>query len=137
MPCGDVTELIDLTLDQEHRISAYRLSKKTCGGAVGLESFLLGEIGGLSANQIAEAEDRACRSPGASRKNIEEFLKWKHFNAVRSVIRAYFGMSGCGVGDACTISTIDYDDNQTMISAEINVDLMVEEIESCSHCGPG
>lgn len=136
MPCGDITETIKVTLDNDNRIDSYSLSKKTCGGAIGVESLLLDHVGGLSIDQIIRTDELSFAHTNMAEDEIEQYLKLKHFHAIRSVLNVFVGVSPGGTGDACTIAAIEYGDEYTVIDAEIKISLLADRIEPCDHCGP-
>jgi len=137
MPCGDITERITITLDSESRVDSYTFFKKTCGGAVGIDSLILDRIGGQSIDSIVSDSELGFLRAGIDGEDVEEFLRVKHFHAIQSVLRAYLGVSSGGVGESCTIAGVDYDGGFTTIDADIDIDLMVDQIKACAHCGPG
>ena len=137
MPCGDITERIKLTLDNDNRIDSYALSKKTCGGAVGLESLILEHVGGQSIDEIIGNTELSFLQPSTAEDEIEQYLRQKHFYAIRSVLNVYVGVSPGGTGDLCTIAGIEHSSEFTVIDAEISIDLLADQVEPCDHCGPG
>lgn len=136
MPCTDITENIRVTLDNDNRIDTYRLSKKTCGGAIGVESLLLDYVGGQSVDEIIGDKELSFLQPNLAEDEIEQYLKLKHFHAIRSVLNVFVGISPGGRGDACTIAGIEYGEGYTVIDAEIKISLVADRIEPCDHCGP-
>lgn len=136
MPCTDITENIRVTLDHDNRIDSYTLSKKTCGGAIGVESLLLAHVGGRSIDDIVGNHELSFLQPSMSEDEIEAYLKLKHFHAIQSVLNVFVGISPGGTGDACTIAAIEYGDGYTVIDAEIKINLLADQIEPCDHCGP-
>lgn len=136
MPCGDITEKIKLTLDNNNRIDSYSLSKKTCGGAIGFESLLLDYVGGQSIDKILGNNELSFLQTDLADEDIEIYLRLKHFYAIQSVLNVYLGNSSGGTGDSCTIAGIEYNDGYIIIDAEIKIDLLADQIKSCDHCGP-
>ena len=137
MPCGDITERIKLSIDNDDRLVSYRFSKKTCGGGIGTESLLDDWVIGQHIDEIIGQNQFAFAATNFSRDDIEEFLKLKHFNAIQTVIRVFLGLSPGGVGSPCTIAGIEYDRENIVIDAEISIDLNAEKVKACEHCGPG
>jgi hypothetical protein len=126
-----------VVLDQDDRLKSYRLLKRTCGGAVGAESFLLEKLQGRAVPELlALHADTFCRENIVS-TDIEEFLSLKHFFALKAVLEAFSGYSPAGVDSACTLSGIRYDIDGATIDAEIAVAVVTELISSCGHCGGG
>ncbi|MCH8205331.1 MAG: hypothetical protein IID09_09210, partial [Candidatus Hydrogenedentes bacterium] len=74
MPCKDVTELLEVVLDGEDRLKAYKFQKRTCGQGVGAESLLIDQLEGRSLEELLDktAEDFLTEFPIFD--EIEEFL---------------------------------------------------------------
>ena len=136
MPCGDITDSIKLTLDNNNRLDSYSFSKKTCGGAIGLESLLMDDIGGQPIEKIIGSNELLFLRTNQAEDEVEIYLRQKHFYAIQTVLNVYLGKSPGGVGDLCTIAGIEFYDGNTVIDAEIKINLLTEPIESCDHCGP-
>jgi hypothetical protein len=137
LPCNDVNEKISVSLDGEDRLRSYRLTKITCGGEVGRDSLLLDRLGGLTTGEIIEIAERRQKRQHDPKDHVEEFLTLKHLNAVSATLRAYTGDAPGGALNACTIVSVNYDSDGTVIEAEIDVDLLTEQVKACAHCGPG
>jgi len=52
------------------------------------------------------------------------------------VLNIYVGKSSGGANDICAIAGIEYDGGNTIIDAEIKINLLADNIESCDSCGP-
>lgn len=135
MPCDDITEKIKLTLNDDNRIESYSFSKKTCGGGIGLESLLLDDIGGQFIEDIINNNSILSFPAKIDESNIESYLRLKHLYAIQTVLNVYLGKTSGGVNDSCTIAAIEYDENETVIQAEIKIDLATNRIKLCDHCG--
>jgi hypothetical protein len=136
MPCNDITEKIRIVLDRNDRLISYRLFKKTCGSAVGEESLLSDSLTGLGIDDILLPDKVTSYGTKTSGNQIERFLNLKHLLAIRAVLLSFTGRNSAGVDDTCTMAGISYDGGDTIIDAEINIGLITEQIEACSHCGP-
>lgn len=136
MPCNDITEKIRIVLDRNDRFKSYRLFKKTCGGAVGAESLLSDNLTGLGIDDILRPDKVTSYGKKTSADHIEKFLNLKHFLAIRAALLSFTGKDSAGIGDTCTIAGISYDGDDTIIEAEINIGLITEQIEACSHREP-
>jgi hypothetical protein len=136
MPCDDITENLRLTLDGENQLTSYSLSKKTCGGAVGLDSILLDYLGGQPVDKIIGNEQASLLPEQTTEDEIEMYFKLKHFFALQSVLKVYLGKASGGAGDSCAIVAIEHDGGNTIIDAEIRIDLLTDQIEACGRCGP-
>jgi len=137
MPCGDITENIEITLDKDDRLKTYSLNKKTCGGAVGAESFLLDKLENESVTRILEFDLPYTGHHQRPEDHAEEFVALKHLNALKSALQVYTGAASGAVSEPCTIVGVGYDGEDLVISAQIDVDLMTSRIKACAHCGPG
>ncbi|RKX20811.1 MAG: hypothetical protein DRP51_05165 [Candidatus Zixiibacteriota bacterium] len=136
MPCGDITERLKLTVDDNNCLDSYIFSKKTCGGAIGMESLLLDYIGGKSIETIIKSNELTFLQTNLAKEDIETYLRLKHFSAIQSVLNIYVGKSSGGANDICAIAGIEYDGGNTIIDAEIKINLLADNIESCDSCGP-
>ena len=65
-------------------------------------------------------------------RQIEEFLKLKHLFAIRAALASFSGKDPAGVDDTCTISSVSYDGDDTIIDAEIDIKLLSGQIEACT-----
>jgi len=137
MPCGDITERIRLSIDNDDRLVSYQFSKKTCGGGIGTETLLEDQLIGQHIDTILGQNDYLSATSNFGADNIDEFLKLKHFHAIQNVIRVFLGLAPGGVGDSCTIAGIEHDHDSIVIDAEIRIDLNAEKVKACDHCGPG
>ena len=137
MPCGDVGENITIVLDVNGRLRSYKLTKSTCGGAVGVESFLLDKLQNKTVAGILSYDPVFSGNHQRPEDHAEEFVALKHLHAVKSTLEVYTGNAPGAVGDPCTIAGVSYDGDDTIIDAQIDIRLMTERIKACAHCGPG
>lgn len=63
-----------------------------------------------------------------------EYLHLKHLLAIQSGIRAMFGQPPAGAIDYCVVESIEHGPERVKMTARISVDLMTDEIKSCSNC---
>lgn len=127
MPCNDVTEIIQVTLDSEDRLTKYLFAKKTCGRGVGHASLLLEELSGRSAEEILSlGPDDIRRETG-----IEDFLRQKHLMALQGAMAILTGEAYGGVTDWCAPLEIVREGDETLIRARILVDILTERIAAC------
>lgn len=136
MPCGDITEKISVVLDSGNRIKSYSFSKKTCGGSIGDDDIIKIDIIDQTAENVIKQHQYGFMQKTYTGDEIVDFLKVKHFLAIKSVLNVYLGNVPGGVGNACTITKIEYDIDSTIIHAEINSNLDAVKVKSCDHCGP-
>ncbi len=134
MPCSDVTELIQVTLDNDERLEDYFFSKRTCGQGVGAGNLLIEQFRGRTVDEILayDAEHYVTEFPVED--ELEEFLGLKHFFAIQSVLEVLVGKEPGGKGDPCAAAEISYDDGRLVIDGQIEVDLVTEKIKSCGNC---
>ncbi len=137
MPCTDITEIIKITLDRDQKLKSYRFSKKTCGGAVGYESMLQDHLAGSSVEHIISLDEHTFCEDNKPDNQIEEFLGLKHLFALQAALRVYAGIDPGSVGKSCALAEIGFDGADTVIDADINVNIITERIRACAHCGPG
>lgn len=136
MPCGDLTERMRIVLDRRERLKSYLLTKKTCGGAVGVGSLLLEKLEGRGIDELILLNEFRFSQEHPPEDHIEEFLNIKHLMALKAVLGAYAG-TGSGGSDLCEILSIDFDDGNAVIEADIDVHILAEKVKACAHCGPG
>jgi len=137
MPCASVVELIQLKMDSEDRLQEYQFIKKTCGQGVGQNSLLLDVLKGLSVDELLEIDSHQFLHTLATEDEILEFLQLKHLFAVQATLEVLTGKQPGGRGSACAVADVDYDGNQMIIDAEIDVDVITEQIKACSGCKGG
>lgn len=134
MPCSDVTELIHLVVDAEDRLKDYRFTKRSCGRGVGVDSLLLGTLGGLAVEEVLAIAPEQFVEDHPSEEPLEEFLGLKHLIAVQSVLEVLTGREAGGPEAMCAAAEIAFEDGDTIIDAVIRVDLVTEAIKSCGNC---
>lgn len=134
MPCSDVTELIEATVDGEDRLRSYRFIKRTCGQGVGADSLLEAQLCGLTVDALLELSPEDFLSDYPTAEPIEEFLGLKHLIAVQSALEVLTGRASGGADDICAAAEISFEDNVTVLHARISVDLVTEKIASCGGC---
>ena len=137
MPCGDITERTKIRIDKESRLISYNYNKKTCGGAVGPESMIIDGLKGKRAEEIINLSEIDFFKFDNFENKIDEFLNLKHFFAVKSALKVFLGVTSGRIGDTCTIAGVEYSDDETIIDADINIELITDQIKACAHCGPG
>lgn len=135
MPCNDVTEIIEVTIDGEDRLADYVYNKRTCGQGVGAGSLLIDQLRGWTAEALIEADVDAVRASIPFESDLEEFLALKHFFAIQSVIEVLTGKEPGGKGDPCAAAEIAYEDGRVIITGQIDVELVTDKIKSCGNCG--
>lgn len=135
MPCDDVTETIVLRLDAADCIAGYTLAKRTCGRAVGEASLLADSLAGRHVDDLLALDVEAFAAEQAfGEDEVAVFLALKHLFAVQTALRAATGLDPAGLLDPCTIARIASDGIDTIIEADISVEILTEKIKSCGNC---
>ncbi|MCC6695944.1 MAG: hypothetical protein IT365_09985 [Candidatus Hydrogenedentes bacterium] len=134
MPCSDVTELIQVTLDSDERLADYFFSKRTCGQGVGAGNLLINLFRGRSVDEILAMDADRFVSEHPVEDELEEFLGLKHFFAIQSVLEVLTGKEPGGKGDPCAAAEIAYEDGCMVIEGQIAVDLVTDKIKACGNC---
>lgn len=134
MPCNDVTELLDVTLDAEERLLDYHFSKRSCGQGVGATSLLIDQLRGRSLNELLFKTAEEFLDEFSIPNETEEFLSLKHLFAIQGALEVYTGAESGGPNDAFAASGIEYGADSILIEGRISVDVVTEKIESCGGC---
>lgn len=134
MPCKDVTELLEVVLDQNENLKTYTFSKRSCGQGIGSQSLIIDQLAGRSLNELMFKTADEFLDEFPIEDSTEEFLSLKHLFAIQGALEVYTGAEPGGVNDAFAASGIDYDVKETIISGRISVDIVTEKIKSCGGC---
>lgn len=137
MPCESVVELIQIKMDGADRLTEYQFVKKTCGQGVGQNSLLIDVVKGLSVDELLEIDGHQFLHTLSTDDEILEFLQLKHLFAIQATLEVLTGKQPGGRDSACAVADVDYDGNQMIIDAEIDVDIITEQIKACSGCKGG
>jgi NifU-like protein involved in Fe-S cluster formation len=135
MPCGDITEQIRIKLDRESRLKSYSFSKKTCCGAIGLETLIIDLVIDKTAEDIVRISEIELFSTTKFTDKNNEYLALKHLFALKTTLEVFLGVAPGGVSEECTIASVEYENNETIIDADISNKLITDKIESCGDCG--
>lgn len=134
MPCKDITELIEIVLDDDDCLKEYRFVKRTCGQGVGVDSLLLPALRGRSTRYLLDITAEEFLTEFPIEDELEEFLSLKHLFAIQSAMEVLTGKEPGGKSDAFSAADIVYDDGETRISGLIAIDVVTEKIEACGGC---
>ena len=135
MPCKDVTELIRVVLDENDRLKEYVFAKRSCGQGVGAESLLIGQLEGVSLEELLDYSAEKFLSDFPIEDEVEEFLSLKHLFALQGALEVLTGKEPGREGDPFAAGEIIYDVSETIVSGRIGVDILVDKIKSCGGCG--
>lgn len=133
MPCSDVTEYLQVTLNAEDQLLGYNLQKNTCGAPVGNE-LLLEYLHGMSVDALLTTTLTEVVPELDDAKRIDQFLLTKQFFALQSALRVYVGQDGGTLTDLFVVEKIDIGAEQVEISGLVKVDLIAEQIKACNNC---
>lgn len=134
MPCNDVTELLEVTLDADERLVEYHFSKRSCGQGIGAASLLIDQLRGRSLNELLFKTAEEFLNEFPIPDETEEFLSLKHLFAIQGALEVYTGAESGGPNDAFAASDIEYSSEAIRIQGRISVDVVTEKIESCGGC---
>jgi hypothetical protein len=134
MPCSDITEILEVILDENDCLKEYAFAKRTCGQGVGAQALILEHIQSRPLNELLfmTADQFLAEFPIADPD--EEFLSLKHLFAIQGALEVYTGAEAGGRHDFFAASGIEYDVDETRIAGQIAVDVVVEKIEACGNC---
>ena len=131
MPCNDVTDILEIGLDNSDRITGYNLIKRNCGRAVGGRSLIINWLKGAEARTILDTTADRFLDAHSVDDPIEEFLLLKHFLSVKEGLAILLGDNSGGVNDFCTVDTIRHGPKGTEIIAHIRSEMMTGQIKAC------
>lgn len=134
MPCSDITEVIEVILDEQDRLKEYTFRKRTCGQGVGSGNLLMEVLSGMPAEELLAMTPDHFLETWPVEDPLEEFLGLKHLIAVQSALEVLLGRASGGPGEMCAAAEIGCEGNDTVILARISVDLITEKIKSCGNC---
>lgn len=134
MPCSDITEVIEVVIDDEDRLKRYAFSKRTCGRGVGVASLLQEYLQGRSVDDILAIEPEPFLDAHPTEDELEEFLGLKHLFAVQSALEVLTGREPGGPGDPCAAAEVAFEGGEVVIEAQIRVDVVTDKIKSCGNC---
>lgn len=134
MPCKDVTEVIEVILDESDALKAYSFRKRTCGQGVGVDSLLIDVLGGMAAEELLAISPEQFLETWPAGEPIEEFLGLKHLIALQSSLEVLLGRAAGGPGAICATAEVAFEDGDTIITSVIALDLVEEKIKSCGNC---
>lgn len=134
MPCNDVTEILNLVIDENDRLEKYALIKRTCGRAVGEKSLLDEEFAGRPAEEILAIGADAFADAREGVDETELFLALKHLFAVQGGLKALLGLEPGGKDEAVRVAGVSYEGGRVRLDAEIVLDVITRQIEACGRC---
>ena len=134
MPCKDVTEVLEVVLDEHDSLKDYRFSKRTCGQGVGSASLLIDQLRGRPMAELLHKTAQEFLTEFPIPDPIEEFLSLKHLFAIQGALEVYSGKESGAKESAFAVAGVEYGEDETRISGRIGVDILTEKIKSCGGC---
>jgi hypothetical protein len=135
MPCDDVSEFVEVELDDLERLVTYRIAKVSCGKAVGGESLLIDALAGFTASDLLSVGSDAFLAERAISNRVEEFLSLKHLFALQGALAAYVGEAPGDKDAPFAVSTIAFSEKGVIIRGQLAVDVVTDKIRACGGCG--
>jgi hypothetical protein len=138
MPCNDLTEQIEIQLDDQQRLERYELFKRSCGKDVGWDETLAERLKGLSISELLELN--AVRLMGDAAPldaGHTTFLNFKHLFAIQAALQVWIGIAPGGPDSPCALAGVEHTDNGTLLRAQLDVDLVTANIIACGNCHGG
>ena len=135
MPCSDVTEYLQLSLDHRERLRTFALRKNTCGAPVGDEQLLLHYVCGYPAAHVARSSMHELVPDFELKRLNDQFVLYKQLLSVQAALLAYEGRAAADRDALFALERVEYDDSaNAQISGLVKVDLVTAKIRACSNC---
>lgn len=134
MPCTNVTELLELTLDSEDRVLDYSLTKETCGGKVAGRGLIRDWVKLKSAESVLALLPQEMLEKSDNPDVTTEYLRLKHLFSVQAALATLFG-SDSGTEGFITVESVQYALDETRLSARVDLDILTDKIKACGLCG--
>lgn len=135
MPCNDISEVIDLRIDDADRLQSYRLNKRTCGAEIGSDSLLLSLFKDRSTAEILLLDGADVVDHFEEISEDDEFLYFKHLVAVQEAVRVLTGAASGAPTEPCTTASIGADADGIHFVGHIAVEMLAGKIKACGNCG--
>ncbi|MFC1475046.1 hypothetical protein ACFLQG_00220 [Candidatus Zixiibacteriota bacterium] len=133
MPCKDITDILEINIDNNDIIKSYSITKRTCGRELLTKPSINSLIVNRSIEEILDfniGEILIQEKPKTVRK---EYLIVKHLVAVQSGLAVMLGKSSGSVEDFCTVVKIEQTEDGTIFECELSGTGLKEEIKSCGY----
>ena len=134
MPCNEVSEYVQVTLDQADRLQSFALQKNTCGAPVG-NALLLSYARNVTANELLGMSLLDLVPELYEARHLDQFLLNKQFIALQSAMAVYTGRASGGLDDLFVVESIVFEGNAARISGLLKVDVVADKIRACGNCG--
>lgn len=134
MPCKDITEILQIKINDKNQIFDYSLIKKTCGGNVGSDKPILGWLQKFSADDILKTTPAEFMNDHQFEDEIAEYIHLKNYLAVKNGIAIMLGKESGSKTDFCTVDSIKYGPKAMIFTGFIKIDALTEEIKACGNC---
>lgn len=136
MPCQDITDVLQLRIDDTGQLNKYWLRKRSCGGAVGERSLIFDWAQKQTSEAIVNMNVADfLRDFEQTDDEVYEYLLIKHFFAVQSGLAILLGKGTGTPTDFCTIDYIEHGPQGIDLVAYLRMDVITEQIQACGRCG--
>ena len=134
MPCADITDVLQIRIGHDNRITKYWLRKRSCGGVAGERSLIFEWMESHSAEGISRMPVNEFLSAFPVTDEVQEYLLLKHFFAVQSGIRILLGEETGRPDDFCAVESIEYHPDGIDLLAHLRIEAVTEQIQACNRC---
>lgn len=135
MPCDDVSEFVEVELDDRECLVAYRIAKLSCGKSVGAQSLLLARFAGQTVSDLLRIDPATFLPEAPVRNSVEEFLTLKHLFALQAALGAYVGDDAAGASAPFAVASVAFSELGTVIHGQLSIDMVTDKIRACGACG--
>ncbi|MCC6748555.1 MAG: hypothetical protein IT371_12910 [Deltaproteobacteria bacterium] len=134
MPCGDVSEYLELRLDDEERLAAFSLAKDTCGAPVG-NAQLLEHLRGRRVEELLDRSLEELLPDAAAVRPLDRFLLGKQLAGLQAALEVYLGRSSGAKNERFAVESIVFTEEGSKLSGLLRVDIPPAEVPACGGCG--
>ncbi len=133
MPCRDITDILEIVIDNNDIIKNYTITKRTCGKDLLTKPSINSLIVGKTADEVLDLNVGKIIKQQKPKTVRKEYLIVKHLVAVRSGLAVMLGKSSGSVEDFCTVVKVEQTEDETVFECELSGDGLKEEIKSCGY----
>lgn len=133
MPCKDITDILEIVLDDKNCLKEYSLSKKTCGKDINSDPTAEKILIGKTSDEIIDLNISEIIASDIIENKETEFFTVKHLVAVKTGLSVMLGKSSGSTNDYCTIVKIEQSPEETIFKAQISGKGLKEEFKSCGY----
>lgn len=134
MPCNNISDVLEMTIGDDDRITSYSLTKLSCGGAVPGTRTIKKWLTNITIDELLVVEPDQFLDAHPTDDEVLEYLLLKHFFSARAGAAAILGKEPFGAEDFCTIESISQTPEGLKARASIRIDAITDEIKGCGRC---